>query len=586
MKLPCIIPARGGSKGIPGKNIAPLCGKPLIVWSIEAALAAEAVGRVFVSTDSRAIADVARRAGAEVIDRPAELASDTTPSEPVLLHALGHLREREAYEPELFVFMQCTSPLTLPEDIDEAVKILERTGADCMLSVASSKIEFLWRKTSDGRVEAINHDPSFRPRRQDVDPGLRETGALYVLRTAGFLKHKCLYFGKIVPYVLPRERSMQIDEPLDLVIAEALLRERPANRVSCRLDNSAAPSGQEEMTIGTRKIGPKHRPLVIAEIGINHEGSTEKAVRMIDDAAAVGCECVKFQCHVIEDEMLPTSILPANATESIWDIMTRCALSEEDEFYLKRYTEEKGMIYLSTPFSRAAAARLAKMGVVAFKIGSGECNNYPLVEHIANYGKPVILSTGMNDLASIERSYRIVKSKNVPICLLHCTSMYPTPYEAVRLGAIEEMRNYFNTDLIGLSDHSTGNYACLAAVALGACVLEKHLTSDKTWPGPDVPISIDPQELADLIRGAEAVHQARGGHKGLLEGEAPTSAFAYACVVSIETIKAGERLTAENIWVKRPGTGEILAEHYNDLLGQRARRSIEANQQLCWADIG
>ena len=235
MKLPCIIPARGGSKGIPGKNTAPLCGKPLIVWSIEAALEAETVGRVFVSTDSRAIADVAGRAGAEVIDRPAELASDTASSESALLHALGHLREREAYEAELFVFMQCTSPLTLPEDIDEAVRTAEETGADCVLAVAPSQENFLWREIGDGRVEAINHDPSFRTRRQDVEPDLVETGALYVLQTAGFLEHKRRFFGKIVQYVLPRERSMQIDEPLDLVIAEALLRERQADRAADRL---------------------------------------------------------------------------------------------------------------------------------------------------------------------------------------------------------------------------------------------------------------------------------------------------------------------------------------------------------------
>ena len=235
MKLPCIIPARSGSKGIPGKNIAPLCGKPLIVWSIEAALEAETVGRVFVSTDSRAIADVARRAGAETVDRPAELASDTASSESVLLHALGHLREREAYEPELFVFMQCTSPLTLPEDIDEAVRTAEETGADCVLAVAPSKKKFLWRETGDGRVEAINHDPSFRTRRQDVEPDLVETGALYVLQTAGFLKHKSRFFGKIVPYILPPERACDIDAPHDLVVAEALLRERPADWAADRL---------------------------------------------------------------------------------------------------------------------------------------------------------------------------------------------------------------------------------------------------------------------------------------------------------------------------------------------------------------
>ncbi len=156
-----------------------------------------------------------------------------------------------------------------------------------------------------------------------------------------------------------------------------------------------------EIIIQNRAIGPDHAPFVIAEIGINHEGSYQKAVQMVDDAAAAGCECVKFQSHVIEDEMIPNDVVPGNADVSIWDIMERCALTEAEEIELKDYVEAKGMIYLCTPFSRAAAVRLEKMGVSAYKIGSGECNNYPLIRHIAAYGKPVILSTGINDLDSI-----------------------------------------------------------------------------------------------------------------------------------------------------------------------------------------
>src|ERR1700733_1579739 len=153
--------------------------------------------------------------------------------------------------------------------------------------------------------------------------------------------------------------------------------------------------------IRDRIVADDTPPLVIAEIGINHEGDIGKARRMVDDAADAGCECVKFQCHVIDDEMIPNEVVPGNATETIWDIMARCALSEADDRLLKTYVEERGLIYLSTPFSRAAADRLESMGVPAYKIGSGECNNYPLVRHIAGFGKPVILSTGMNDLDSI-----------------------------------------------------------------------------------------------------------------------------------------------------------------------------------------
>ena len=340
-----------------------------------------------------------------------------------------------------------------------------------------------------------------------------------------------------------------------------------------------------ELVIAGRRIGPAHPPLVVAEIGINHEGDAGKAMRMIDDAAAAGCECVKFQTHVVEDEMIPNAVVPGNARESIWDIMTRCALAEEDERRLKRHTESKGLIFLSTPFSRAAADRLERIGVATYKIGSGECNNYPLVEHIARFGKPVILSTGMNDIGSVEKSVAILRRHEVPFALLHCTSMYPTPYSAVRLGALTQLRERFPDAVVGLSDHSLSNYPCLGAVALGAAILERHFTSDKTWPGPDIGISMDPSELRQLIEGSRAIHEALGGSKEVLAGEAPTIRFAYASVVAIRDIATGEEFTCENTWVKRPGTGEIRAEDLPRVLTRRAARHIRKNEQLAWTAI-
>lgn len=339
------------------------------------------------------------------------------------------------------------------------------------------------------------------------------------------------------------------------------------------------------LIIDDRKIGPGNPPFVIAEIGINHEGDFDKAICMVDDAHRVGAECVKFQSHIIEDEMIPNDVIPGNAQESIWDIMARCALSEDAERQLKEYVEAKGMIYLCTPFSRAAADRLERMGVSAYKIGSGECNNYPLVRHIASFGKPVILSTGMNNISSVGPAVEILRAAKIPFALLHVTSMYPTPYDKVRLGAMTELQRYFGDAVIGLSDHSIGNYTCFAAVALGAHILEKHFTSDKSWPGPDVSISIDPYELADLITGANAIYQALGGSKNILEEEQPTIDFAYACVVTLRDIQAGEVLTKENVWVKRPGTGEIKAVDYDTVLGCALKRAVPANTQLRWSDF-
>jgi sialic acid synthase SpsE len=337
--------------------------------------------------------------------------------------------------------------------------------------------------------------------------------------------------------------------------------------------------------LGDRLVGPDQPPLVIAEVGINHEGELDKALQMIDEVADLGGECVKFQSHVVEDEMIPNDVIPGNADESIWDIMVRCALDEEAERALKERAESRGLLFLSTPFSRAAADRLEGMGVVGYKIGSGECNNYPLIEHVASFGKPMIVSTGMNDLASVSKTVAILRRRQVPYALLHCTSMYPTPYEKIRLGALTQMGLAFPDAVLGLSDHSPSIYPMLGSVALGASILERHYTSDMSWPGPDIEVSMDPTTMGQLLEGSRAIHAALGGTKEILPEEQPTIDFAYACVVTTAPIAAGERFDASNTWVKRPGTGEILAEHYEVVIGRTAAKDLPADVQVGWSDL-
>jgi len=332
--------------------------------------------------------------------------------------------------------------------------------------------------------------------------------------------------------------------------------------------------------IKNRTVGKEFKPLVIAEIGINHEGDFNKAKKMIDDAHQSGAECVKFQYHITEEEMIKNDVIPGNTTESIWEVISRCSLTEQEEFELKNYVDELDMIYLSTPFSRKAADKLEEMNVPAFKIGSGECNNYPLIKHIASFGKPVILSTGMNNIDSITKSVKIFEDQHIPYALLHTTSVYPTPYDKIRLGALNSLEKEFPNAVIGLSDHSLGIYTCLASVALGASILEKHFTSNKSWQGPDIPLSITPVELRELISGSEAIFQSLGGSKTILPEEKPTIDFAYSCVVTINDIKKGEKITSENVWVKRPGTGEIPAEDFSKILNKKALVDIRKNVQL------
>ena len=354
------------------------------------------------------------------------------------------------------------------------------------------------------------------------------------------------------------------------------------------MNDMTAPAKRPEITIQGRRIGAAHPPLVIAEIGINHEGDIEKAFRMIEDAKKAGCEVCKFQSHVINDEMIPEArnVIPGNTNVSIWEVMERCALSEEAERKIKQHVESLEMIFLSTPFSRAAADRLESMNVCAYKIGSGECNNYPLVEHIASFGKPVFLSTGMNNIESITPAVDILRNASVPFCLMHCTSIYPTPYNRVNLGALDILAHNFPDAVLGLSDHSKGIWTCIGACARGAVVLEKHYVSDKTWPGPDVEVSIDPSELRDLKNASVAVWKAsKGKGKCIFPEEQVTIDFAYSCVVTIAPVRAGEKFCMQNIWCKRPGTGEIKASKFKHIIGKTAARDIPADVHLQIADI-
>ncbi len=342
-----------------------------------------------------------------------------------------------------------------------------------------------------------------------------------------------------------------------------------------------------EMKIAHRLIGDDHPPVVIAEIGINHNGSLDVAIAMADAAIDAGAEIVKHQTHIIEDEMSEEarSVIPGNADISIYEIMQSCALSESDERALMRHVEKRGAIFISTPFSRAAADRLADFDIPAFKIGSGECNNYPLIGHIAGFGKPVILSTGMNTLDSIRPSVEILRSAGLPFALLHCTNVYPTPPSLVRLDAMRQLKEAFPDAVVGLSDHTTTNYPCLGAVALGASILERHFTDSMEREGPDIVCSMDPNALAELIAGANILFEARGGQKGPVDAEAPTIAFAFASVVAIRDIAAGEMLTADNIWVKRPGGGDFGVNDYEALLGKTAKAPITKGYQLKKEDV-
>ena len=341
------------------------------------------------------------------------------------------------------------------------------------------------------------------------------------------------------------------------------------------------------MEIAGRKIGSQHAPLIIAEIGINHNGNINIAKEMVDSAQRAGVEVIKHQTHIVEDEMSSEAlkVKPGNSDLSIYEIMDSCSLSFEHELELKSYVESKGMLFISTPFSRAAADRLAEFDIPAFKIGSGECNNYPLIEHICKYKKPIILSTGMNNLKSISKAVEIIQSNKIDFALLHTTNLYPTPYHLVRLGGMTELMREFPNTPIGLSDHTTDNLSSYAALSLGASIIERHFTDKMSRQGPDIICSMDEKACSELIVNSLKIKSMLGGKKEAAKEEKITSNFAFSTVVAIDNIKQGDLFSMKNIWVKRPGTGDIPAEKFNDILGKTSKKSITKGEHLKYSDF-
>ena len=341
------------------------------------------------------------------------------------------------------------------------------------------------------------------------------------------------------------------------------------------------------MKIGNREISPSHPPLVIAEIGINHGGDLEVAKNMVRLAALSGCECVKHQTHIVEDEMTDEAkqIFPPNADVSIWDVMAECALSREDEAELKRYTEELGLIYISTPVSRAAADFLETLDVPAYKIGSGEADNLPLIRHIARKGKPVIMSTGMQTIETLQESVQILEDAGIEYALLECTNLYPSPPEIVSLQGVTDLKAAFPNAVVGFSDHSIGPEMALASVALGASILERHYTDTRYRKGPDIINSMDPAELRFLIDRSREIHTALMNPKQRTGPEEDVYRFARASVVADADLAAGQVITESDIWARRPGSGEIAGFEFDKVVGKTLKVAVTRNQQLKWSDF-
>jgi sialic acid synthase SpsE len=336
--------------------------------------------------------------------------------------------------------------------------------------------------------------------------------------------------------------------------------------------------------IGSIEIGYRAGALVVAEIGNNHDGSVRQAERLIEAAAEARADAVKFQTHIAEAEMLPSTPTPPHFDEPRYEFMKRMELSLDDHLRLKERAESHGLVFFSSPFSVEAVELLEQIGVPLYKIASGEVTNPPVLEAVAATGTPVLLSTGMSGLEEVERAAGVLSAAGSPLVVLQCTSTYPCPPEQVNLRAMVAMGERLRCPY-GLSDHTRGISTSLAAVALGASVVEKHFTLSKRLYGPDHHASIEPDELRQLVEGVREVEAALGS--GLKEHDAaldPVRAAFEKSIISVGAIPAGTVIERAMLGTKRPGTG-IPAVRLPELVGRRAGRDIKPNALIAEGDL-
>ena len=324
---------------------------------------------------------------------------------------------------------------------------------------------------------------------------------------------------------------------------------------------------------------------IIAEAGVNHNGDINLAYQLVDAAKAAGVDCIKFQTFKSENLVSHTAQKAeyqkaATGDSSQQDMLKQLELSFGEFVSLKEYCDRKGIFFLSTPFDFESIEFLNSIEMPFWKIPSGEVTNYPYLVALAKTGKPVVMSTGMCEMQEIEDAIAVLRENGASdIKLLHCNTEYPTPYEDVNLKAMKTLRDAFGVE-VGYSDHTKGIEVPIAAVAMGAAVIEKHFTLDRNMEGPDHKASLEPQELKQMVDSIRHIEAALGsGDKKPSPSEKKNMAVARKSIVAAARIKAGDILTEENITVKRPGNG-ICPMRWKEVLGTRAVRDFEEDELI------
>jgi N-acetylneuraminate synthase/N,N'-diacetyllegionaminate synthase len=579
----CLIPARSGSKGLPGKNLCPVGGISLVGRAV--LCAREFVSRagltdalVMVDTDGEAIAEEARIWGAEVpFLRAPELAADETSTVDSTLSAVERLAAAGC-QFDTLVLLQPTSPLRTPDDILACWSRYVGDEADSVVGIAPVQhpIELAITLDEQGVVHWREPVSPTILRRQACPAAFRITGSVYVTSVGALREHRSFTIPGVTRGVeLPEARAVDVDTAADLQEAEARLGDRQI----------------AELTIAGHRIGSGGACFIIAEAGVNHNGDIELAHRLVDVAADSGADAVKFQ--LFNPELLVSPAAPkaeyqiANTGSSESQIEMLQALTLPLDAYrdLQAHAAERGILFLSTAFDETSADFLETLCLDAFKLPSGEVTNHPFLAHLARKGRPLLLSTGMSTLAEVARALEVIRRHgNPPVALFHCVTQYPAPASQCDLRSMETMRRAFGVP-VGWSDHTAGLAISLGSVGMGAQLLEKHFTLDRTLPGPDHAASLEPSELKELVVAIREVEASRGtGIKRPAACEVANRELVRRSLFLARRLAPGDVVRAEDLVALRPGTG-ISPMQQERVVGRVAKVELAPGQRLEWEHL-
>ena len=321
-------------------------------------------------------------------------------------------------------------------------------------------------------------------------------------------------------------------------------------------------------------------PAVVAEFADSHFGNLERAKAMCRGALQSGATAVKFQHHIVQEEMLESTPMSSNMKEPLWDFLKKNSLDISQHVELASFCQEIGIYYLCTPFSLSAARELEKeVNPQVYKIGSGEMLDFPTISGIAEFGKPIIVSTGMSSIEEVDLAYQFMSSLGIEFAMLNCTSSYPAELRDTNIGFLADMRNRYPEAIVGSSDHMPNGKLGLIATALGSRIIEKHITDGGSELGPDTESSISLTELAEMVVDINDVFSSLNSRKEVKPSEEEIRHWAHRSIVYTRTILAGEAVSKTDVWGKRPGTG-VPSRFMDEFIGRRLRRDVQGNTLL------